>query len=496
MQGTRLTPRRGLGTIVLMTRGIVCIISILTVSLGCQSDNSGQTSNNSGGNQRAFRLKTSQKNADSEHGLKYYEGIGWRYIKPGLDIEVLTYTNTQLLEYVRKAMAEERFDDAMFGARYFIQRTPGADDVPEMRRVVAEVYESRGLEEYAFKEYQKLLDAHPGYEKSEEVSKRMYEIATMFLGGKRFRWKIPYQDTIYIPLFPSMSKTSKLYTQIVTNAPFGTHAAQAQYGIGQAHEKALQGFWGFFANATEYDKATRAYQLLADRYSQRVGDAPRSNQAELDAMVAQARFRTAELFEAQANEGIYDQSMAERSIAAFGDFVEFYKADVERAEKVTQAMAHMNAMRLERARGLKAIAQFYEKQRKWVAAHTYYGQINQALINDVLNDPEHEAEAKALQAFANKRLSEELFQWRVTDAVGQYADAQKAEAKNKPFTAQREYRKVKLNLEILPADLERAAMATEMDLVRLQEIQAAVIGDLERIQQRLDERELARSNEE
>lgn len=131
-----------------------------------------------------------------------------------------------------------------------------------------------------------------------------------------------------------------------------------------------------------------------------------------------------------------------------------------------------------------------------MAAHTYYGQINQALINDVLNDPEHEAEAKALQAFANKRLSEELFQWRVTDAVGQYADAQKAEAKNKPFTAQREYRKVKLNLEILPADLERAAMATEMDLVRLQEIQAAVIGDLERIQQRLDERELARSNEE
>ena len=34
-------------------------------------------------------------------------------------------------------------------------------------------------------------------------------------------------------------------------------------------------------------------------------------------MVAQARFRTAELYD-QANEGIYDQSMAERSIEAFG----------------------------------------------------------------------------------------------------------------------------------------------------------------------------------
>ena len=482
-----------------MTRGIVCIIGIMVLSLGCVSDNSGQASGKSNDGKRKFGLNPSrrfQKNEDSEHGLKYYEGIGWRYIKPGLDIEVLTYTNTQLLEYVRKAIAEKRFDDAMFGARYFIQRTPGADDVPEMRRVVAEVYESRGLEQYAFKEYQKLLDAHPGYDKSDEVSARMYEIATLYLNGKRFRWKIPFQDSIYIPLFPSMGKTSKLYTQIVTNAPFGLHAAESQYGIGQAHERALKGFWGFFADASEYDKATRAYQLLADRYSQRAGDSPRENQEKLNEMVAQARFRTAELYEAQANEGIYDQSMAERSIEAFGDFVEFYKADADREEKVTEAKAHMNAMRLERARGLKGIALFYEKKRQWVAAHTYYGQINQALIIDVLNDPDHEAEAKELQSFANKRLSEELFQWRVRDALELYAEAQKAEKKNRPFTAQREYRKVKLNLEILPADLERAAKATEIDLVRLQEIQSTVAADLERIQQLLDERELARSKED
>ena len=105
----------------------------------------GRLSGKSNDGKRKFGLKPSQKNEDSEYGLKYYEGIGWRYIKPGLDIEVLTYTNTQLLDYVRKAIAEKRFDDAMFGARYFIQRTPGADDVPEMRRVVAEVYESRGF---------------------------------------------------------------------------------------------------------------------------------------------------------------------------------------------------------------------------------------------------------------------------------------------------------------------------------------------------------------
>ena len=141
-------------------------------------------------------------------------------------------------------MAEERFDDAMFGSRYFIQRTPGADDVPEMRRVVAEVYESRGLEEYAFKEYQKLLDAHPGYDKSDEVSARMYEIATLFLNGKRFRWKIPYQDSIYIPLFPSMSKTSKLYTQVVTNAPLAYMPPSHSTALGRRTKGRCRGSWG------------------------------------------------------------------------------------------------------------------------------------------------------------------------------------------------------------------------------------------------------------
>ena len=90
-----------------MTRGIVCIIGMLVLSLGCQSDNSGQASGNSNDGKRAFGAKSSrlfQKNEDSEHGLKYYEGIGWRYIKPGLDVEVLTYTNTQLLEYVRLSL--------------------------------------------------------------------------------------------------------------------------------------------------------------------------------------------------------------------------------------------------------------------------------------------------------------------------------------------------------------------------------------------------------
>ena len=494
-----------------MTRAIVFILVILTFGSGCQSGNSGNSSV-----EPRESVRRSRANDTPEHGLKYYEGIGWRYIKPGTDMDVLTFTNTQLLEYVRKAMKEERYNDAKFGAGYFIERTPEADDVPEMRRVVATVYEKRGLEEYAFKEYQKLLDAHPGYKKSDEVAKRMYEITTQFLEGKSFRWKLPYQDTLYIPIGSSMGKTSKMYTQVVTNAPYGLYAAQSQYGVGQAHERSFEGVWGIFASTAEYDKATRAYQLLIDRYSRwklvddttgvtdlsrgrPVGESERPLQEQIDDMVAQARFRSAELYEKQANEGIYDQSMTARSITAFGDFIAEYEKGEDkekRASKVEEAKARINEMRLERARGLKAIALFYEKDNRWEASRQYYAELLQLLgdpssTDDSLrNDPKHEKEAAALWGFTEKRLSQELYLWRVIDAHGQYKKAQLAEQKNKLNTAHRYYIRAEINLRIPPAEMENAAVTAKLDLDELKNIRSQLDSDLARVQQLIDQQSL------
>ena len=484
-----------------MTRGVVSILIILAFGLGCQYNNSRKSSD------KQKKSPRRSKSSDTpEHGLKYYEGIGWRYIKPGTDVEVLTYTNSQLLEYVRKAMKEERYTDAKFGAGYFIERTPGADDVPEMRRIIATVYEKRGLEEYAFKEYQKLLDAHPGYKKTDEVAKRMFEITTQFLEGKSFRWKLPYQDTLYIPTGSSMNKTSKMYTQIVTNAPYGLHAAQSQYGIGQSYERSFDGFWGVFATDAEYDKATRAYQLLIDRYSRwivkqgdsLIGEKERPYQKEIDDMVAQARFRTAELYEKQANEGIYDQSMTARSITAFSDFIaEYDKVEVKekRAAEVAEAKVRINAMRLERVRGLKAIALFYEKNRRWESARQYYAELRQLLgdpsstDDSLLNDPKHEEEAAAMWKFTGKRLSQELHERRVIDAHKQYKEAQAAEGKNKLNTAQRYYLKAEINLRTIPpAEMEKAALDAKLDLNELKNIRSQLDADLKRVQQLLDQK--------
>ena len=163
-------------------------MTVFFVLLGCQSDKSD--------NWRREQASTQENRG----GLRYFPGIGWQYLPSGANANILTNNNSQLLEYTREAMKEERFGEAMFAARYFIKRTPTANDVPEMRRVVAEVYEGRGFDEYAFKQYQQLLDAHPDYDKTDEVFDRMHNIATLYLNGKSFRWKIPWQDTIYLSL--------------------------------------------------------------------------------------------------------------------------------------------------------------------------------------------------------------------------------------------------------------------------------------------------------
>jgi tetratricopeptide (TPR) repeat protein len=400
-------------------------------------------------------LHIQRQQREGTYGFKRFPGVGWKYIAPGMDAKILKFTPTQLMDHARTKLKEADYDEALFAARLYLLKEPTGDSRPEAQMIVATVYEKRGLDEYAFEEYQKLLDQYPKYEQNEEALKRMYEIASRFLDGQWFRWKLPYQETVFLPTGPSMHRTSQLFTQIVTNAPYGTYAAQSQYGIGFAHEKRLQGFWGFFADENEYEKAAKAYQLLADRYSRRGGDGPRSNQKELDEIVATARFRMAKLYEVQANEGIYDQSMANRAIDAYEDFRTLHGDKAPQAKRVAEAGERIKAMRMERANGLKAIAEFYEQREKWVAAQKYYGLINGVLIDDVgtgedlLHDPTHQKEANRLNDLAQKKGSTELRAKRIQQALASHARGRKAENQKEYEQARRYYRVTNLNLHSL-----------------------------------------------
>jgi hypothetical protein len=354
---------------------------------------------------------------------------------------------------------------------------------------VGESYEKRNFDEDAFKAYQALLSRYPNYEKSDEVMKKMYEIAERYLDGQWFRWKLPYQDTAFIPIGPSMSRTSKLYSQIVTNAPYGKFAAKSQFGVGQAHENALRGFWGFFASENEYRRATRAYQLLADRYSRRDGDADRPEQEDLNEMVASARFRMAQLYEIQANEGIYDQSMSQRAIDAYRDFMTLHKEDKAQAGRLDKADQRIMGMRMERARGLRAIGEFYEQHEKWVAATKYYGQINTVLIEggaSLLEDKLYGVEASGLDELARRKISTELRVNRINQALDSYERAKRAEGKGKLEAAQKDFRVTNLNLHTLTEtsikNLETNEELTPERSAKAIEVKATVSKDLKRVE--------------
>ena len=366
-----------------MTRGFLFLFALSTLGAvfsGCISakdeDAGGRAVNPPARNP----LERNRNTASPGHGLRYFDGVGWKYLPPGMKGEMFTMTAEQLFALSQEAFAEGDNTKALFAARWLHVHHPGADLAPEARRIVAQVYEKRGFHENAFQEYQALLDAHPNYDaenggaKRTEVAQRMFDIAGEYLDGEWFRWKIPYQERMYLPIFSSMSRTAKLYRQVVTNAPYGELAASAQYGVGQAHEQALKGFWGFFADEKAYKKATEAYQLLADRYQKRLGDADRPNQKEINRVVAEASFRVAAIYEVQANEGVYDQSMAERAINAFKDFRTLNAEDPDLKVRLDEARERINHLHLERVRGALAIAEFYERRGKWIAAFKYFGE--------------------------------------------------------------------------------------------------------------------------
>jgi outer membrane protein assembly factor BamD len=183
-------------------------------------------------------------------------------------------------------------------------------------------------------------------------------IANRFLAGQWFK------VFNYVPVYPSMDKTIKLYEQVINNGPYSEVAPQAQINIGTAHEKKF---------VADYPEAARAYEKAADKYADR--------KEGVDAL-----YKVGESYYKQAAKAEYDQNVAAQSIATFTDFVTLHPDD----KRVPKAQERIDALKAEQARGSFEIARFYEKRRKWTGAVIYY--------NDVRNkDPKSAYAQEALR---------------------------------------------------------------------------------------------------
>ena len=284
--------------------------------------------------------------------LIYRPGEGWTYEPVGGEGRWQQPRAKDQLEVAQAAFDKKAYSLALKAARRVLQVWPLSDYAPQAQYLVARCYEADGETEKAFKEYQKLLEKQPKMVNFEEIERRQFEIANQYLGGKWFKlWG-------YIP-YRSMERTAQMYADIVKTGPYSDVAPQAQLNIGTAMEK--QKSLGF--RSPDYSAAVKAYDRAADRYA----DRPK--------VAAEAIYRSGLAYQKQAQTADRDQGTAGLAIARFTDFMTLYPSDA----RVPQAQKIIALLRGEQARGNFAVAQFYEKRKRWEGARIYY---NEVLLQD------------------------------------------------------------------------------------------------------------------
>ena len=284
--------------------------------------------------------------------LVYRPGEGWSYEPVGGEGKWQQPRAKDQLEVAQAAFDKKAYSLALKAARRVLLVWPLSDYAPKAQYLVARCYEANGEAEKAFKEYQRLLEKQPKLANFEEIQRRQFEIANLYLGGKWLKlWG-------YFP-YRSMERTAQMYADIVKTGPYSDVAPQAQLNIGTAREK--QKSLGF--RDPDYSAAVKAYDLAADRYA----DRPK--------VASEAIFRSGLAYQKQAQTADRDQGTAGQAIAKFTDFMTLYPSDA----RVPHAQKIITSLRSEQARGNFAIAQFYEKRKRWEGARIYY---NEVLLQD------------------------------------------------------------------------------------------------------------------
>jgi outer membrane protein assembly factor BamD (BamD/ComL family) len=273
--------------------------------------------------------------------LIYTPGEGWHYEAVGEEGSWTRARPQEQLELARSAFLKQDFGTAMKAAKRTVSRWPYSDYAAPAQHLIARCYEETGKDEKAFKAYQRLLEQYPKIDNYAEVIQRQFIIANRFLAGD------------YIPVFPSMDRTIKMYEQIIKNGTYSEVAPEAQMNIGHAFERKF---------VKDYPSAAKAYERAADRYSDRKTG-------------ADALFKVGLAYNRQAKTAEYDQSVASHAISVFTDFMTLHPED----KRSGDAQKIIGSLRTEQARGSYEIARFYERKNRPQAALIYY---NEVLLQD------------------------------------------------------------------------------------------------------------------
>jgi outer membrane protein assembly factor BamD len=315
------------------------------------------------------------------------------------------FSTGELADIEIKKNAQEQFD---LGERYeregdykragacyrlVVRRFPRSDIAAHAQYRSGQIYERTGDLQRAFAEYQALVEKYPRSTDFEPALQAEYNIAKAYLDGKRVK--------LYgVPTLPSMTKAQSMFEKIVRNAPYSRFAPLAQYGVGQALEK-----------TGAISPAINAYQQVVDRY-------PNSDVAD------SAMYQIGYVYFRASRQTGYDETSAVRSQEAFEDFLLKYP----NSDKAPQARDNLRILQGRKTQDFYNIARYYDKQKKYKAAYTYYNEVVQQQP-----DSQQAQRAKARMDQLRSKVGEQaLTIGTEKPQVGQASPAAPAGRKGKP----------------------------------------------------------------
>ncbi|SDU22990.1 Beta-barrel assembly machine subunit BamD [Verrucomicrobium sp. GAS474] len=281
--------------------------------------------------------------------LVWRSGEGWVDESSGAGLSASS--SRDQLEIAKKLEADQKFDDALKAYRILVRKWPLSFFAPEAQFKIGFCLEKKADFWNAYKAYQKMIQKYPASTFFEQALDREFAIGNLYLAGEP-------QRLMRIPLGPSMDRTAEIFENIIKAAPYGEHAAEAQFKIGLAREK-----------QKKFPDAVASYTKILDKYPGHP-------------VATDAQYQIGYAWYIASREPEYDQSAAQKAIEAFEDFIVRYP----NSEKVAAANTHIALLKGKETQGSFNIARFYEKDKQYKAAYIYY--------NDVIQRNPDSAQAK------------------------------------------------------------------------------------------------------
>ena len=241
------------------------------------------------------------------------------------------------------AWAEELFqkgeyDRAIAEHRKLIRSYPESIYAPRSQYAIGASYEALGKYYRAAKEYQKAIDNYPASDKMADVIESQHRLGNLLFAEKiESRFKRVFRESNY-------EKAARVYRLVVSNAPHGERAAEAQYKIGLSYRR--QG---------RFPEAISEFQKVIENYP-------------LSPWVENAYYGIGLSYLPQLLSPLHDQTMTIAALRQFQEFRERFPG----SELTPEVEEKIRLLRGQKAERLYQIARFYERGGHIRAAGIYY----------------------------------------------------------------------------------------------------------------------------